>query len=71
MGIWIGVSLLVLMFCGAIFQRNKEKKIWNNGISPYTYEKWKMFDMDSQGGRGYFDGKNRIWISYAVDKEKP
>jgi len=42
-----------------------EGKTWNNGKCPKCLTKWKNFDMDSQGGRGYkCDCDNTIWISY-------
>lgn len=49
-----------------------ERKKWNGGISPYTGEKWKHFDTDSQGGRGYTDSEeNVIWISWPwVDNDE-
>ena len=70
MHIELFVSLLVflLLIILPIWGYLSEKKDWNNGISPIG-EKWKYFDMDSHGGRGYMDSKqNTIWISYPVDK---
>lgn len=56
------------MIFGGIYQRLTEKREWNNGISKNSGKPWKFFDYDSQGGRGYEDGKgNCIWISYKVD----
>ena len=41
-----------------------EKKAWNNGTCQETGQKWKYFDTDSQGGRGYKSGECVIWVSY-------
>ena len=41
-----------------------ERKEWGKGISP-AGEKWKQFDTDSQGGRGYTTNKGEYcWISW-------
>lgn len=46
-----------------------EMKAWNNGICKKCGGKWRQFDTDSQGGRGYkCDGGHYEWISYPVDK---
>lgn len=38
---------------------------WNNGISRFDCSKWRKFDTDSQGDRGYKDASgNIIWISW-------
>lgn len=49
-----------------------EKKQWNGGICPSCGSHYRLFDTDSQGGRGYRCNKCRsiIWISYNfIDKE--
>jgi len=61
------IAILVAIPLMMLNQRNKEKRIWNNGICAKSGKPWKSFDQDSQGGRGYTDGKNYCWISYKVD----
>ena len=68
-GLIIGILLLVLMSVGGVWARGSEKKMWNNGICQYCRSTWKIFDVDSSGGRGYkCICPRHIWISYAVDK---
>jgi hypothetical protein len=60
--------LLSLVVVYIYFYMNNQGKIrckqkWNNGISPYTGEKWQPFDTDSSGADGYRDSQgNVIWI---------
>lgn len=68
-GLIFGLTLLTLMLYGSVWAYRTDKKKWNNGICIQSGQPWKCFDMDSQGGRGYDDGRgNSIWISYSVDK---
>jgi hypothetical protein len=48
-----------------------EKRSWNSGWCPRCTGKWKCFDMDSGGGRGYrCPSGHHAWISYpGVDRE--
>lgn len=64
---YLAFALFVLMVIGGLWQRNNEIQDWNKGVCKKTGEKWKMFDLDSQGGRGYNSGDHYIWISYRVD----
>jgi len=65
----IPVMLVTLFIMLIVLARNGEKKDWNKGISPYTNKPWRLFDVDSQGIRGYTDSLgNTIWITYNVDK---
>jgi len=61
--------VVVIMLSGGVWQYNNEKREWNNGICPHCGGKWKCFDMDSQGGRGYNCNlcNKYTWISYWVD----
>lgn len=45
---------------------------WNNGFSRFDGSKWRRFDVDSQGDRGYKDSSNNvIWISwFSIDYKK-
>ena len=63
-------SILLLVFCAYWFGYRHEKLNWNNGLCPRCFQKWKIFDTDSQGGRGYTcKGCDKtIWISYPIDK---
>jgi hypothetical protein len=63
--------ILALCFLGIYIAYRGEKKIWNNGIAPCG-TKWKDFDTDSQGGRGYKCkcGKHSTWVSYWVDRRE-
>ena len=63
-----GMALLALAAYGGIWCYRHEKRLWNGGTCCNTGEPWVLFDRDSQGGRGYVSGSNRIWISYNVDK---
>ena len=68
-GISIGVFVLLLMVVGGWFQFRYERRIWNGGFHSCG-DPWKLFDMDSQGGRGYIcrspqhEQMPHIWISY-------
>ncbi len=62
-----GIVILGVMLIGGIWQRRNEKLEWNGGICAASGKPWKLFDYDSQGGRGYTDGANYCWISYRVD----
>lgn len=68
-GILIGLLFLIIISVGLYIGYSSEKKDWNNGVSPIG-KKWKRFDTDSQGGRGYTDNcGNYCWISYpGIDK---
>ena len=64
----------ILFFTGLIniLGRKSEKKSWNEGKCPKCGTKWRCFDNDSQGGRGYVCDKCKsiIWISYHVDRDR-
>lgn len=63
----IAIVLLIFVGCGYF----PEKIKWNNGYCPHCGSRWKQFDTDSQGGRGYMcsnrcaaTASTSIWISY-------
>jgi hypothetical protein len=62
-----GIVIIIVMLIGGIWQRRNEKREWNGGICAASGKPWKLFDRDSQGGRGYTDGANYCWISFRVD----
>lgn len=63
-----GCILLVLLGSVVVRAYYTEKRTWNNGICKSNGIKWKCFDMDSTGARGYKAGEEYIWISYWFDK---
>ncbi len=66
-GLMIGVYASILYVA-----RQSEKRIWNNGISRKTGNKWVCFDVDSSGSRIYKSTGNTppdyCWIGFEVDK---
>ena len=64
------IILIIIFIAVIVSARRSEKKKWNNGECPKCKNKWRHFDTDSQGGRGYTCDKcnDVIWISYHVDK---
>ena len=71
-GILICLVILLVMVVGMAVTRNHEKKEYNDGICPKCGGKFKLFDYDSQGGRGYHCDKcgRFVWVSYNVDKSR-
>ena len=48
-----------------------ERRDWNGGFCAACNKPWKMFDMDSQGGRGYScESNHSCWISWPVDRNR-
>lgn len=68
----IGAIAILAMIVGVLWAINSERKAYNNGICTKCGGKLRLFDCDSQGGRGYHcDGcDNIVWVSYNVDKRK-
>lgn len=64
------LSLVVVFAIIVMFVRHLEKRNFNNGICTNCNSKFRRFDTDSQGGRGYICDKcgNTVWVSYKVDK---
>ena len=63
------IYILIQIIVGVILIRRYEKKEWNNGICPKCGEEWKLFDVDSQGGRMYrCDNWHYCDVSYSIDK---
>ena len=64
--IFIGAvgMIIVLYFMGQICAYF-ERKRWNKGYCPRCGSKWKYFDSDSTGAKGYICDKchNKLWIS--------
>ena len=58
------IATVCFMVGGGILAYSYEKKAWNNGTCQETGQKWKYFDTDSQGGRGYKSGECVVWVSY-------
>lgn len=68
----ITILLIIIVIIGALYTRNEENNLWNNGKCSNCREDWELKDYDSQGGRLYMCSKcgNTIWIDYKVDKYK-
>ena len=69
---YVVISIVVISFITiGIIVYLTEKRNFNNGKCVCCGEKFELFDVDSQGGRGYKCTKcNRyLWISYRVDKK--
>lgn len=69
MELFILVSFIMIIGC--FWQKNNEIRWWNNGICKETGKSWELFDVDSQGGRGYKSDNHHCWISYSIDKYPP
>lgn len=71
---WNLIIVLVTIGAGIFFAfggiaKHFEAKDWNGGVCKGCGRKWKYFDTDSQGGRGYKCGNGHVfWASYKVDK---
>lgn len=70
----ISLSLIALLFLGAVFfARRREKRQWNNGHCRECGAPWgKKLTFNGTGDRLYMCSQcsNEIWISYNVDKEQ-
>ncbi|KKL14098.1 hypothetical protein LCGC14_2519150 [marine sediment metagenome] len=63
---WI-LGLIFIVFLAAIlFAHNWEKRRFNSGNCPGCEKPWRLFDVDSQGGRGYTCRacNKGTWVSY-------
>ena len=71
-GIYVVMGVLALFIGGSVWARAREKKEWNGGICRETGTRWELFDINSQGGRGYVTrtGERKVtWISWpGVDR---
>ncbi len=68
-------GILAFFFVASWLVYRAERRVWNGGLCAKCYTFWTMFDMDSQGGRGYRCSgcaeTRRIWISWpGVDRQK-
>lgn len=59
------LAFLLVLALGGYFL---DKHEWNNGVCRKNGLRWKRFDIDSQGGRGYVAGNEYCWISWPADK---
>lgn len=68
MGAILGFILMLLIV--GLLGAGLERRRWNKGRCPKCDGTWNLFDMDSQGGRGYKCSCGEyIWISWpGVDK---
>jgi hypothetical protein len=66
---WIIILLLGILVIIPIIGSISDSINWNGGKCPKCGKEWKLFDVDSQGGRGYTCDCRHIWISYNVDRK--
>ncbi len=64
----VAIIAIALLAAGIIWAITSEARAWNNGFCAKYGEPWKLFDTDSQGGRGYKCRDVYIWISWPVDR---
>lgn len=57
----IGIIIIFLMLLGFAWGHYQFNKEWNHGKCKDCGKPWKLFDYDSQGGKGYTDGKHYLW----------
>ena len=63
--VWLTLITLTVFIVLYISGRIHDFRFWNNGICEASGIRWKMFDTDSQGSRGYTDGQGHYcWISH-------
>lgn len=73
--IWSIILLVVffgVIFAGVNYAVFSENRAWNGGTCRRCGTKWRSFDQDSQGGRGYNceSRDHTIWISYPwIDRD--
>jgi len=66
-----GVTIFLVLVAATVAARRTEKKQFNGGFCTCG-RKWRRYDVDSQGGRGYTcDPCHRgTWVSYgSVDRD--
>ena len=62
---WIAWAFFGLALIGAAACWISESRTWNGGVCRESGLPWRLFDRDSQGGRGYTDGAgNYCWFSW-------
>lgn len=70
MNLWVGIGLLIFWILvgviGVTAAIRNESKIFNGGKCTNCNGVLRLFDCDSQGGRGYTCDtcKRKVWISY-------
>jgi len=70
MEIWM-LLLIPLVLAVMVWGFSSERRSWNGGYCQCG-ERWRRFDIDSQGGRGYvcLGCNQRMWISYPfIDRD--
>lgn len=70
LGTIIGFIFIFIGLLGGIINYLMERKEWNSGFCKCGGI-WELFDVDSQGGRGYNCPKcnSYIWISWLREKQ--
>lgn len=69
---WAIIGYVVFATSMTIVVFYSDRKDYNDGFCPKCGHPWRCFDIDSQGGRGYWCDKcgNVIWVNFPVDKVK-
>lgn len=65
------IVIVCLFFCWVVYSIISDYKTFNKGICPKCGKRFRLFDIDSHGSRGYVcdDCAHYIWVSYYfVDK---
>ena len=63
--VWLVIITLVVFGVIYVSGRIHDLRVWNNGICEASGFRWKRFDTDSHGNRGYTDGQGHYcWISH-------
>ena len=75
----IAIVIAIVVIAGGLWAYHCERLEWNHGYCPQCGNRWRYFDTDSHGGRGYecYCCGNVTWISWfdenkdIVPEEKP
>lgn len=65
---FLAYALVVVIVFGALALIQLERYHWNKGVCRVNGRPWRLFDTDSQGGRGYVAGAEVLWVSWGADK---
>lgn len=71
----VAIGLVLTFFALSWLCMRSERREWNDGICRENGQRWRIFDVDSQGGRGYKAGEGETqrvcWISWpGVDRNR-
>lgn len=64
--VWVFLALTLISAAVCWISEARE---WNGGVCGKSGLRWRLFDRDSQGGRGYTDDAgNYCWVSWPADR---